>query len=127
MLELESIDEKIDKLKKEMREKAAKILNDKYAGKYLTIDWVEGGFISMKVDRVNPGFDGDVEVEGFIVGNLGISQDWTEYVLGVTESYYIDMYNLEHDAKEITEEQFIEDCRGALEYLSDTIEEFIND
>lgn len=125
--ELESLDNEIRELKEARDKKAAELLNKKYAGKYLTIDWTEEGFISMRVDRIKPGFDDKVEIEGLIVGNWLDLQDWTEYMLGITESYYINMYNLEEDAKEITREQFIADCRESVKYLSNTIEEFIND
>lgn len=125
--ELENLDNEIKKLKDIRDKKAVELLNRKYAGKYLTIDWVEEGFISMRVDRINPGFDNRVEIEGLIVGNWRDLQDWTEYMLGITESYYINTYNLAEDAKEITKEQFIADCRESVKYLSDTIEEFIND
>lgn len=74
----------LDKLEKSIKEKRAKelekILNGKFAGKYIKIDWIEEGFVSAKVRKINTSpFSDNVEIEGAIVGNLHSLQEWTEF------------------------------------------------
>lgn len=117
-------EEKIRKFKREQRIKLADKLNKQFAGKYISINWYEEGSISMKIDKIEDGYDNKVIVKGLAVGDLELAQHWKN-ALGIETQYYIDAYSLVEHGKEITKEQFITDCKLYLNTIGRALAEHL--